>query len=91
MPSILVCSLCSRSLDVEHFEVYLRVNRKQKPIRTGAGSLDLCSACWTKYCLQGTLVLENWAGLMERKRDTLKRRGAEDLAIPRSRRRPTNA
>jgi len=82
----MICSICSRSAGVEHFEVYLRVNRNKKPIRAGAGSLDLCSVCWTKYALPGTLVLTNWEGLMERKAAILKRRGAEDLPAPRPRR-----
>jgi hypothetical protein len=83
---VLVCSICGRSVDVEHFEVYLRVNRKQKPIRAGAGSLEMCSVCWTKYAMGGTLTLHNWDGLMQRKAAILKRRGAEDLPIPLKRR-----
>lgn len=90
MPVIVTCSICGRSVEVEHFEVYLRTNRKNQPMRVGAGGMDMCSVCWAKYAKPFS-HLDTWVELKQRKSDLLARRKANDLDSPRRKNYRANA
>jgi predicted amidophosphoribosyltransferase len=88
MPYVMVCSICGRSADVDRFEINARVNRKNQPVRIGAGAMELCSVCWTKYAMPGSNLIRSWKELQDRKLAALTRRGLLDAPLPRHREKP---